>query len=224
MVRAILAGTKVQTRRIVKPQPKRDRGVLIWASGKHSGFGFDGVDVPPLLLERCPYGVVGDRLWVRETSRAHELTDKEALDDTFGVMERLGLEEPLYGLDGVLYAADGTFREIENTREASDKWMAMNAYRGKKGATVPPIHMPRWACRLELKLDAVRVQRLQDISDADARAEGVDEWGRGALSPEGQQFMDPRDKFECLWSSINGRESWNANPWVWVLSFKRVPN
>lgn len=166
----------------------------------------------------CPYGQPGDRLWVRETSRAHELTDKEAEADTFGVIERLGLEVPPCGLDGVVYAADNAFREIENSREASERWMKMNAYRGMQGATVPAIHMPRWASRITLEVTGVRVERLQDISEADARAEGCDAY----LAEESPAIDQARMDYANLWESINGPGSWDLNPWVWVVGFKRV--
>lgn len=241
MVRALLAGTKTQTRRIVKPQPApyeswdwswpvRRKGVtpgtrICWRD-----------DQRVTLYPYCPYGVPGDRLWVQETCRAHELTDKEAESDTFGIIERKGLEYPLYGLDGVIYKADGVFREIECTREAADLWMDLNAYRGKRGATVPPIHMPRWASRITLEITDVRVERLQDISEADAIAEGIDPprcphcgytWG------DCRQHMDHRlcvgrepesavAAYRALWGQINGPDSWASNPWVWVVCFRRL--
>jgi hypothetical protein len=208
MVRAILAGTKTQTRRVVKPAHKAwmDQPVT------HQ---LGEWDKRPL-----PYGKTGDRLWVRETSRAHELTDKEAEADTFGVIERLGLEVPPCGLDGVVYAADNAFREIENSREASERWMKMNAYRGMQGATVPAIHMPRWASRITLEVTGVRVERLQDISEADAMAEGV----HYSLLEKIQAGQDrwARHAYKKLWESIHGPGSWDLNPWVWVVEFKGV--
>lgn len=160
-------------------------------------------------------------LWVRETCRAHEITDREADNDTF----RLGFEQPPYGLDGVIYLADGSFRAIENTREASDAWLIMNTYRGKRGATVPPIHMPRWASRILLEIVAVRVERLQDISEADALAEGIH---AGAGEFAGCYWCSPamsgttaKECYARLWDGINPG-SWDANPFVWVLEFKRV--
>lgn len=191
----------------------------------------------------CHYGIPGDRLWVRETCRAHELTDKEAKNDTYGVMERLGLESPLCGLDGVIYKADGAFREIDNSPAASEEWMKLNYYRGKRGATVPPIHMPRWASRILLEITDVRVERLQEISEADAKDEGL-----ACLSKDGGRTykygiadgdglpgkddtgwhwadweQDPRRAFFKLWDNINGDEHGSGgNPWVWVVCFKRV--
>ena len=91
----------------------------------------------------------------------------------------------------------------------------------------PSIHMPRWASRLTLELTDVRVERLQDISEQDAVAEGIERcaiggrawriYSKSALPNEG--YPNPRDSYESLWQSINSRSSWDANPWVWVLAF-----
>jgi len=189
MVRAILAGTKTQTRRIVKPQPA-------WT------------DISPALLARCPYGTPGDRLWVRETWRT---------------MER---EEDM--VDGVRFLADAAFVPIENTRQAADAWVAAHA-NGKHGVSFrPSIHMPRWASRIDLEITRVRIQRLQEISEEDARAEGVDELEvkvtevNGKPAGGGIVLDAPRVRFCALWKHINGSDSWPSNPVVWVLDFKRV--
>lgn len=202
MVRAILDGRKTQTRRAVKPQPVGNADVQFRLSAAVTAAP-DGKQV------RCPYGQPGDRLWVRETCRAEELTN---------------------GLDGVRYLADGAFREIDNTQAASEAWCAMNAYRGERSATIPSIHMPRWASRILLEITAVRVERLQDISDRgptnDCCAEGVyhcgmecptyEQW-HGAEFRSAEKFM-----YRQLWEQINGPGSWDANPWVWVVEFKRI--
>ena len=205
MVRAILAGTKTQTRRVAKHPLAQNLSYIV-----DIGKGWFGDEEGEVQI-RCPYGQPGDRLWVRETSRAHELTDKEAEADTFGVIERLGLEVPPCGLDGVVYAADNAFREIENSREASERWMKMNAYRGMQGTTVPAIHMPRWASRITLEVTGVRVERLQDISEADAISEGTPFPCGGWVGG-----------YQKLWESIHGPGSWDLNPWVWVVEFKGV--
>jgi len=160
------------------------------------------------ILAMCPYGSPGDRLWVRETCRA------EAIDDE--------------GLCGVRYVADGQFMPIANTREASDRWVQLYWYRGMEGATVPPIHMPRWASRITLEITDVRVERLQDISEDDCLAEGIAQVVREKL-PGIQQCgeydtidVDPVAEYRDLWESINGPESWAANPWVWVIGFKKL--
>lgn len=199
MVRAILNGSKSQTRRIVKPQPPRtvlSHTLVARDALAPSGYSFVSDEYGEILL-RCPYGVPGVRLWVRETCRAHELPQ---------------------GIDGVFYDADGAFRPIENSREAADRWLAMNAYRGAKGATVPAIHMPRWASRITLEITDVRVERLQEISEADCFAEGIQQSTNEGLSSDGTA----RGTYRALWESINGAGSWDKNPYVWVISFHRV--
>ena len=184
MVRAILAGTKTQTRRVVKPQPaeRGDNGgafmEIIPSLLPSRGGLFDvryALDNPRAI--RCPYGQPGDRLWVRET---------------FGHFERNENFKP--GAE-VFYRADGNCLELEPWR--------------------PSIHMPRWASRITLEITGVRVERLQDISEADAYAEGIqhcDLWGDGT----------PRGFYRVLWEQINGAGSWDASPWVWVVEFKRM--
>lgn len=88
----------------------------------------------------------------------------------------------------------------------------------------PSIHMPREASRITLEITDVRVQRLQDISDEDAMAEGGYEWNYGFChSKETGTHETPRGSFRALWASINGADSWAANPWVWAISFSSVP-
>lgn len=197
MVRALLDGSKTQTRRVAKPVKHPDLGNLY--------------DPGALVLERepqhvieraCPYGQPGDRLWVRETCAAWESTDGE---------------------DFVHYFADGTYHAIEDTEQAADDWLVMNTYRGKRGATVPGIHMPRWASRILLEIVAVHVERLGAIGEADARAEGVTIEERHMNGYCAGEFLPPSIRaFRELWEGINGAGSWDANPWVWVVKFKRV--
>ena len=88
-----------------------------------------------------------------------------------------------------------------------------------RSAWKPSIHMPRVACRILLEITSVRVERLQDINDAQAEAEGID-FLRAA--PDLDETLTAAQLFDCLWSSINGADSWAANPWVWVVEFKQV--
>lgn len=138
----------------------------------------------------CPYGQPGDRLWVRETHAPQA--------DCWGAW---GKEMECYN-DGpkpiIHYRADGGEPFIE-------KWH-------------PSIHMPRWASRITLEVTDVRVQRLQDISEEDAQAEGADQY-RHPVHPN-REALRHVDGFHELWNSINGSGSWEANPWVWALSFK----
>lgn len=211
MVRGLLDGSKTQTRRVFK----LPRGHS-WCTE------LGGLEMGHIEAERwpgdwhvsefrCLYGQPGDRLWVRETCRAEELPD---------------------GLDGMRYLADNGFASIQPNEEGINRWLEMRDY-GKRPSpvarvkTVPAIHMPRWASRITLEITGVRVERLQNISEADARAEGI------AYDPgEGGVFYVPGTagcsndsavgSYRQLWESINGPESWEANPWVWVLEFTRV--
>ena len=197
MVRAILAGTKTQTRRVWK----MPRGCEWYAEmgGEQQGWFVDP-DCPWWLHVnecRCPYGQLGDRLWVREAWR-FEGTD----------MMRLGRTHMTQ--DGVVsYLADNVRRTINTDWRNVETWMT------RKPQSRPSIHMPRWASRITLEVTGIRIERLQDITEADAEAEGV----KHSLHLPGGRFA--RENFEHLWWTIHGDGSWEANPWVWVVEFKR---
>lgn len=213
MVRAVLAGNKTQTRRAAKLPHNNPLGQ--WEPTTVGGPGVRYADGTPVPVQAaiwhtrtgdglfCPYGQPGDRLWIRETVRA---------------------EEQPGGLDGVRYLADNAFLPIENTSAAADAWLTLHRYRGKRGATVPPIHMPRWACRLVLEVARVRIERLQAINHMDALAEDVglnpSAAGLTMTTPAGDSL--PRVMFRALWEQINGAGAWDANPWVWVVEFRRL--
>lgn len=213
MVRALLAGTKTQTRRVVTL-----RGAE--AIEERSWQNFFLQSPWPWSPEAdawvpCPYGAPGDRLWVRETWGLPPRYDPKEHGD-LKTKPRLG---------PVCFAADYT---------AADG-TSIHAWEGGKWR--PSIHMPRWASRLTLEVTGVRVERLQDISEEDARAEGARRFDDlPSTHPYGQDARwscaEPKSTNECLgtarmafgnlWNSINGADSWAANPWVWVVSFKRV--
>jgi hypothetical protein len=139
----------------------------------------------------------GTLIYVRETCRAVERSD---------------------GVDGVLYEADEQWFPIANTAEAADRWVDLYHYRGTRGAKVNAIHMPRWASRITLELTGVpKIERLQDISEADAKAEGVEP------SVAGQDAIGPvktyRTGFVRIWRELHGDGAWAANPEVAVLYF-----
>lgn len=203
MVRAILEGRKTQTRRVVKPQPagKYLKSALDaeWLSKPFGGLVLPMIKDLPI---ECPYGQPGDRLWVRET---FAIVPRTAYRCSEGVQQSLS---PDNDHDAAIY------REGWSRSRSGILWR-------------PSIHMPRWASRILLEITAVRVERLQDISEADARAEGISDGGClncGEPEPCGceEPAADARDAFCRLWQSINGEQSWHENPWVWVIEFKRV--
>ena len=187
MVRAILEGRKTQTRRVLKVAPsytlstqatftmQPNGNVLLerWPRQEREMNNFGrGAQYP------CPYGVTGDRLWVRETFHWSENY------------------EPIYRacIDLGLASVVDHFRV-----KHEERW-------------VPSIHMPRWASRILLEVTEVRVQRLQEMSEDDALAEGR------SLNPN-----DLAGFFPDTWDSINGKSHpWASNPWVWAITFKRI--
>jgi len=201
-VRALLAGKKTQTRRLVKPQPARKqlhewKGKVIY-DGEHGVWGWKnhlwwdamadcyGMDtVSAELLPFSPWSV-GDRVWVRETWYCDH-----AFAETKGTAEQISeWREMMY------YRADvpgGRFADADSWGEWGGGWK-------------PSIHMPRWASRIDLEITGVRVERLNKISVADAVAEGTD----GVPA------------YKELWEGLEGVGSWDTNPWVWVLDFRRV--
>lgn len=156
---------------------------------------------------------VGDRLWVRENCQAVENGA---------------------GYDSIHYPADGASILIPDTRDAAEKWLDLRFYgsksRERRGAPkiVPSIHMPRWASRLTLVVNGVKVERLQDISEADADDEGVYPaavYGGQVLSwlpaADLRETFHPtaKEAFKDLWGRINGAGAWEANPWVVAVTF-----
>lgn len=262
MVRAILAGRKTQTRRVVKPQPydgwkphhyddihRMKDGEFLFASGAPIVVGWGALNTSGDDGYACHYGSPGDRLWVRETWEPLEFNDHEV---------------------GVVYAATPT--GCTRNRNAVH-WVHVGEgqalkWQHRSGKQFPSIHMPRWASRITLEIESVRVERLHEIDQEGAMAEGcepgcltcgencVDRGGCGCCRP------DYRDSFIRLWDGINGKPckkcrgqgvitawsgngdgscvqldsddcplckgnppagSWEANPWVWCISFKRLP-
>ncbi|MFK1057241.1 hypothetical protein ACIU0Q_10560 [Pseudomonas aeruginosa] len=193
MVRAILEGRKTVTRRAVK-----DTGFYAIDATIH------GNEVAlrerEALSTRCPFGQPDDRLWVREAWAADAQVDAIAPRD-------LSQGEPIW------YPADFSVRQTGCSMIS-------------KGRGRPSIHMPRWASRILLEITAVRIERLQDISEEQALAEGVRgepcDHARQACADIGCWGDTAKGAFGFLWESLNGEGSWAANPWVWVVEFKRV--
>lgn len=195
---AILNGRKTQTRRVMTDV------LCPWFNPwdcdnwqpEVNGWAYKGNTTTKNAKINYPYGVPGDRLWVRETF----WTDLYINDG---------------GVPKIYYAADGNCpRGDYVVKKKSSRFM------------------PRWASRITLELTAVRVERVQDISRADAIAEGVCdaewlEWRENAQSvglPEGSRIPDDIDEYAGLWNKLNFKRGygWEVNPWVWVLEFKRV--
>lgn len=217
MVRALLAGTKTQTRRMVKPVGNDGGFVLLdhgsgwWPYRSDDGESqvVNGCDEIP---HACRYGRAGDRLWVREAWASIDKDYKPA---------------DLAQATALVYRADGLKVPNQKCREIratfADRCRVRGAIKWR-----PSIHMPRIASRLDLEIESVRVKRLQDISEADARAEGVIEGAgdfAGCFSVPGTQAMSGTTAKECyarLWDDINGESAWSMNPFIWVIEFRRL--
>lgn len=216
MVRAILDGRKTQTRRIVKQQPEvtsatdaawRDASSDLWRNARQ------------YARDCSPFGNPGDVLWVRETwadtnGENGPMISYRAGGDRFLVDES-------YPVDYSLYPNCQFSMWCGDLRRGSEG----HAWRS-------PIHMPKWASRIRLKVKSVRVERLQDITEEDAVAEGierpetlkasdVDVW-EGAEKRLFDALNQPVDQFRRLWESIHGPGSWDANPWVWVYEWEPI--
>jgi hypothetical protein len=221
MVNAILNGRKTQTRRIIKPQPfLRTDGFWQLFPSKLTNRFCTWEQINNYLLEHCPYGQIGDRLWVKESWKIigwdfegrftiqyrdeikknyepseNEITDEQAVkyaiqcsDDCMDA----GLKSDLDGN----FICDGILPTM---------WRS-------------PLFMPRWASRITLEIINVRIQRVQEISEDDAKSEGC------LASNTGTYIFDAVDSYQELWDSINAKRdySWESNPYVWVIEFRRM--
>jgi len=185
MVKAILAGHKTQTRRAVNADMAANFDEPRGAEDVPAGYPFvETEDGYVSALKLCPFGKPGDFLYVRE---AFAKVPRTAYAQSTGVTKIINPEDEY---QAAIFRAG---------------WE-----RCKPGSWVPSIHMPRWASRLTLEITDVRVERLQEISNEDALAEGI-----GA--PLDQRYA-AIDAFRPLWNSIYG--NWDVNPWVWVVEYK----
>jgi hypothetical protein len=180
MVQAILSGQKVQTRRPIKPQPSE---MLLTYDGEIDS-----------LLQKCPFGQPGDRLWVRET----------------------------WGIN---------YNPVEHiVYKERDAWM--DSYSDQKWR--PSIHMPRQISRILLEIDEIKVERVQDITEDGARAEGAEnekyldfvDWAN-SVAPPGSHIQTLVEHFAAIWDGCYRREEFDpmrfdANPWVWVVKFHQI--
>ncbi len=216
MVRAILDGRKTQTRRVIKLREFKptDTPGYDWIFRDRRSLWNDYTTADLVASKHNPYGAPGDRLWVREAF-AYSVKDPDsAFNDEY--------TEDRYD---IVHRA---------TAENTGEWTNYDE-NGQQARIAPPwkpsIHMPRWASRITLEVTAVRVERLRDISEEDAQAEGVTPYvpGHGAATAD-ELSAEPglrsprmyRFGFEQIWHDINGAESWDVNPFVWVVEFKRI--
>ena len=208
MVKAVLDGRKIQTRRVLKPQQLGPERIVHFKDDQFvcgSNSGKIGIFDPNIY--KCPYGQIGDRLWVRETWAQIDLRElfSNRLDSQI-----------------VYKAGPHPFeRELPHMwTEGKDKWK-------------PSIHMKREYCRINLEITDIRIERVQDISEEDAKSEGSIPGDVSMFDDTEIQLLDyPHKKkdtpfkngFSLLWDSINEKRGfgWDVNPWVWVVEFKLI--
>lgn len=217
MVKAILNGSKTQTRRIIK-SPKLDMyvedikfGVTAmtpeghvsvrgkWMDGQESRYGESFIKFP---------AQVGDHIWVRETYREYNIYEDG----------ELAIEKHLeYAADPgneMIPMVDGDGFGIYN-KDGSEKFIPWK----------PSLFMPKRICRIWLEVVSIRAEKLLDISPNDAIAEGIEGWGHNTwkdyLKPS-YACTNPIESYLSLWDSINGEGAFSKNPWVWVYTFKRI--
>lgn len=217
MVRATLAGIKTMTRRLVKPQPGPEYDIGWYADRYNKGrqwnlWGAHGTPQQdicgPELGKKghAPHGDVGDRLWVKSEHWHKKQSDLCP--------------------EGVWCPFTETLRSRDHGGSYEDVRCGFESFSdGRDVRMRPSIHMPRWASRITLEIEAVRVERVQDISQRDAMREGC----VGQSSAPGGQAIGlnriaktPRKQFEELWNSIHGAGAWERNGWVWVYTFKKL--
>ena len=216
MIKALLAGTKAQTRRVMKIQPTQSVDdklgpVWAWEDSKQGVFMSRWVDEKTFgesLAKHCPYGQPGDRLWVRESFYTHPAYSAKALKE-----HSCG---PLFTETGEHCCFRGYVADGGNV---------------KPFRTISSIFMPRVASRILLEIEEVRAERLQSITNGDALAEGcknsywsVRDWKYPQAVPPVSSDTNtiPRSNYASLWQEINGPDSWDSNPWVWVVRFQIV--
>ncbi|MEY0288107.1 hypothetical protein AB7303_03675 [Providencia rettgeri] len=202
MVRAILDGRKTQTRRIINPQPElTQKSGFKWKGGLFGAGSDDRETNRNFAHKKCPLGKVGDRLWIRET-----WMPDAPRDGTWGDIEFYGCK------DSKLSMIPERFRKPEHCiHRASWKGSELVGW-------TPSIHMPRWASRITLEITDVRVERLQEASDDDFKAEGYP-LERELTGGSTDAFC----WFRHLWDSVSKPDcNFESNPWVWVIEFKKV--
>lgn len=210
MIRAILEGRKTVTRRAIKLQPENLCPIKGWIRWRGLNW------TPAEMAGECPYGQLGDLLWVKETYLPDPLMDDTwdyyLYNDGGGRLNLEALPDRFKNPNHCVYRATWDGPDL--------KWR-------------PSIHMPRWASRITLEITGVKVERLQDISEEDALAEGLYTLSNrdgtfynynSGIEPR-YWWTDPISAFVALWQSINGKRpgcNWDSDPLVWVIEFKRI--
>ncbi len=239
---AILEGRKTQTRRLMKPPPPAwvtEMGYTAFTpTGQMSGRGIypgdNSIESGPAEKFFKPKYRVGDRLYVKE---AHASPSK------YIVAYKLGAECGAWvddGNGGIFFFNHGLILESPDYSNACQKRQFVDTYGLAKYGGIPrgeypyrygwksPLHMPKWAARTWLEVTEVRAERLQAISEEDAIAEGIfgppmSQAGWRQYPYESCHLDTAKSSYRTLWESINGKGSWDLDPWVWVYSFKLCP-
>jgi len=231
-IRAILEGRKVQTRRVITPQPKFTETCGFSWKGRVYGKSISGGDFETMRLfghATSRYGIPGDRLWVREGWRTGKKLDDKNATEIAAMCKDAGYEPGA----PIRYRLDGKVR-LWGERDHLDF--------GEWGRNRSSRFMPKWAARLWLEVKEVKVERVQDISEFDAKAEGccpspitlqdiadVEISDASPVVKEMARILGPgqftaKYAYRELWDSINGKKHpWSQNPWVWVIGFRRLP-
>lgn len=230
LVSQTLAGTKTQTRRVVRPQPPVSvTDIISNCSDFVAAYPNRKAIQPFLYRTKSPYGYPGDILWVRETHAKYQVVHRVTKPGNGASYSEIGDGEIAYRADG--YGTIEEFKEhVMLTSGFASGVEAVEVYRDR---WLPSIHMPKWACRLFLRITDIRVERVQDISEDDAIAEGIDmesEFASLCINIEGcsahsndlTQGSAVMSVFQDLWDSINLKRGygWDVNPWVWVVEYE----
>lgn len=222
MVRAILEGRKTQTRRAIKNPPGQGDWIPAemcattsegYQTSGHSGVWWCDGNGDDQDTVRCPYGIPGDRLWVRETWGF--VNHDGYANCPSSLSWRADGRQRIVPVDDVMRLPKTQLPHCGYSLDDQPKWRSS-------------IHMPRWASRITLEVTDIRVERLQEISEMDAFAEGIDDESEAYLAAEHYQAGGSSITGGCpsvfafadLWDSINGTGSWEANPWVWAITFE----
>jgi hypothetical protein len=207
MSNAVRDDRKTQTRRVLKNPgysdsvwwagTPHDEKEAIFGGGPYLRIAFDEETDLCGQRIRCPYGRIGDRLWVREVFAIED----ESQDDEARIV----------------YRSDRMAQWIDGERRVGEPYFLGSNYSPQKWQT--PIFMPRWACRTVLEITEVRIHRLHEITPEDALAEGIEEFAK-----ERHLLGYYTTAFARLWDEINGKRGypWDSNPWIWALSFQKV--